>query len=454
MPVQEERLRDGDEFEEEAFRFLCRALNSLPNHYTVTSPLYIHNREIDGLVISPSCVFTLELKAIKGAIHMDMNSPLTAYNMAGKKIEELSNRHMDSYKQADNQWKSLSKYFSDTFNVDNIFVKSILVFKPGSTFHVYENTRDFSDYKVPVFIASLDEVPAIVRQFVPDIDHRRLDSKVHQAIVKSLRGPNKVTDTDRQLVAQAPVVTKFAPRPPAPTVQKPGTTPPLTREQKPASPIPLPTPIRRERPFFRSFFLTALAFLTFFVWIDLRISLVLAALLFWGLYQRWRLRSVYLWIGGLFYGCATSVLSITGVTAILIAVLWPVTLGLGIWSSITGEDTPILGIEGDTIRTVESMVAPESSSPITPAVFEDEAFEDEATEKPPDSSNPQEKQIRVRDASHVRAGPGEENTIIGTAPKDAVYTVLEENAEGTWLKIRLETGIEGWIGSSRVTNFP
>lgn len=68
----------------------------------------------------------------------------------------------------------------------------------------------------------------------------------------------------------------------------------------------------------------------------------------------------------------------------------------------------------------------------------------------PAGSPATEPQIRVRNVSNVRDGPGTTFEIVGTAAADATFIVLETNAEQTWYKIQLENGREGWIGSSRV----
>jgi hypothetical protein len=59
-------------------------------------------------------------------------------------------------------------------------------------------------------------------------------------------------------------------------------------------------------------------------------------------------------------------------------------------------------------------------------------------------------QIQVRGNSNVRAEPNTTATILTILTDGEVYDVLEMNSERTWYKIRLESGQEGWIGSSRV----
>ncbi len=77
---------------------------------------------------------------------------------------------------------------------------------------------------------------------------------------------------------------------------------------------------------------------------------------------------------------------------------------------------------------------------------------DMATAVPIPTSPPQVDlgRIEVRANSNVRAEPSIEAPIIGLAAGGEIYDVLEVNFEETWYRIELESGEQGWIGSSRV----
>ena len=79
MAVQSEILRRFDnEFEEEIYRYLGQMLRRKAGSYIVTSPFRVENREIDGLIITPHCLFTIEAKNVKGKIRQGLNTPMTA----------------------------------------------------------------------------------------------------------------------------------------------------------------------------------------------------------------------------------------------------------------------------------------------------------------------------------------------------------------------------------------
>lgn len=61
MPAKCEKLLPfAHRFEEEGYSRLCQDLKNRSGNYTVTSPVKIKGRDIDGLIIAPSCIFTLE----------------------------------------------------------------------------------------------------------------------------------------------------------------------------------------------------------------------------------------------------------------------------------------------------------------------------------------------------------------------------------------------------------
>lgn len=94
-----------------------------------------------------------------------------------------------------------------------------------------------------------------------------------------------------------------------------------------------------------------------------------------------------------------------------------------------------------------------------PSLIEEEGLspnERETTTPRPTSSNTtgNENKARIRVVqghSNVRTGPDEEFDIVGIAPNNEEYEVLETSPNQNWFKIELSTGEIGWIGSSRVT---
>lgn len=59
--------------------------------------------------------------------------------------------------------------------------------------------------------------------------------------------------------------------------------------------------------------------------------------------------------------------------------------------------------------------------------------------------------LRVLGNSYVRSEPGPDSEIIGTVLDAEEYEIIETSADGDWYKIQLESGQEGWLGSTRAT---
>jgi hypothetical protein len=57
--------------------------------------------------------------------------------------------------------------------------------------------------------------------------------------------------------------------------------------------------------------------------------------------------------------------------------------------------------------------------------------------------------IQVTGNSYIRSGPGLEFDIIGTVIDKEIYEVLEISDANHWYKIKLASGQEGWLGSTR-----
>jgi hypothetical protein len=60
-------------------------------------------------------------------------------------------------------------------------------------------------------------------------------------------------------------------------------------------------------------------------------------------------------------------------------------------------------------------------------------------------------QVRVLiGAANLRAGPNQDESVVGIARADEVLVVIDMNEEGTWLLVQTIDGLEGWIGSTVV----
>jgi len=51
---------------------------------------------------------------------------------------------------------------------------------------------------------------------------------------------------------------------------------------------------------------------------------------------------------------------------------------------------------------------------------------------------------------NVRAGPGTEHQIVGELVEGNQVAVLGRNAEGTWLRVRTQEGVLGWVSAELV----
>ncbi len=58
-------------------------------------------------------------------------------------------------------------------------------------------------------------------------------------------------------------------------------------------------------------------------------------------------------------------------------------------------------------------------------------------------------------ALHIRSGPGISYAVVFSVYRGTVLTLLARNADASWVKIRLDNGIEGWVNSNYIaTAYP
>lgn len=151
-------------------------------------------------------------------------------------------------------------------------------------------------------------------------------------------------------------------------------------------------------------------------------------------------RSRKRWIWGLLF----IVFLLLACWPLLVSAEWFDGLLSSIWS--TGET---MQEEARKLAPIFDVVIPSAES-VTPA----NGLEETAVPAPGVSegeSTAGETAVRVVGNSYVRAGPGQDTEIVGTAMNAEVYTVLETSADGQWYKIKLDSGREGWLGSTRAT---
>jgi hypothetical protein len=183
------------------------------------------------------------------------------------------------------------------------------------------------------------------------------------------------------------------------------------------------------------------ALVTFWFWNSWQVSMGITAVILYLVHRQSWLRATYIYVGGLVYGFGTAVLGLATAVAFMAALLWP--LSAGYWY-LTG---------GSTELNLPKLFAPvneqvDEGTEEAPVIEEDLGVE---TAVPTVASTPTPIiQIQVRGNSNVRAEPNTTATILTILTDGEVYDVLEMNSERTWYKIRLESGQEGWIGSSRV----
>ncbi|MCB8942921.1 MAG: SH3 domain-containing protein [Ardenticatenaceae bacterium] len=185
----------------------------------------------------------------------------------------------------------------------------------------------------------------------------------------------------------------------------------------------------------------ALALVSFWFWHSWPVRLGITAVILYLIHHRAWIRAGYVYVGGLVYGLGTAVLHLTAVIAFVAALLWPLAAGFYYFTGGTME-LPQAELVVPTIERLDGVIE-EGVQTMVPG------RETAVPAATPDSAAITI-HIQVQGNSNVRAEPNTSSAIITIVPNGDIYEVLDVNAERTWYKIRLESGAEGWIGSSRV----
>lgn len=230
------RRHFDNKFEEEVFNCLCESLEREAGEYRVLGPFRVpksgKNIEIDCLVISPYCVFTIEAKDFKGKVEKKANTE-TRISIDGV-WHDFQDRQQDPYDQADKQWRMLSAYCRNDCAIEGIWYKGVLVFREGSTFDVPGETRKIdSDDPVPYFCA-LQELPSFIKDFRPP-RYVPLTGQIQDALVTAIKyGVDDLTYQEKQVLAAASGIQRGS----RPQTAHLGSWPPGARTSSPPPPAP------------------------------------------------------------------------------------------------------------------------------------------------------------------------------------------------------------------------
>ena len=453
-----------DRFESDIFQFLCQHLRQADGDYTVTGPFWVEDthggrqREIDGLIITPHCLFTIEAKNVAGRVVKEgLNTPLVVHTVSGE-IVDFQERHEDPYQQADIQWKVLSNYLKGIFHV-NIWVKSLLVFPAGSTMETMEQLRDPAQQYTPVFLLNLDEVPGFVQAFRPP-DGVQLSRQSQDVLIKAMeKGEGSLTRIEKNLVANGrPLGKGKRPLPEAASQEKVVEDTAVSRWS-----------LRR---FVFALLLAGLAYYPLSIWLGTVASAGLTAVLFYLFYSRNSFLAVYTFLGGMTFGFFQAVLGAALLVALFAGVVWPLAVpaawylqkssqGLEALPGIFSEGVEDI-LESSDLSTPTMTPSPRPSpEPIEETLPAATADGEAATETlTPAAVVPVEptatpeaeaaQRVRVIGNSNVRAGPGTDFDIVAIVMKDETFPLLGASDDKNWYQIQLEPGKEGWIGSTRV----
>ena len=257
--------RFGNPFEKEVYTYLSNALEKSSEEYLVFGPLRIGRRELDGLVIGQGFMAALEVKAVKGHISMDTNTPVTVRTEAGE-ILEFKDRYEDPYDQAEKHWKELGSFIRNVFGETGFWFTSMLVFEAGSTFDVPTQAREAlsPDSK----IVALDEIPKYLKLLSARYNKTDLTTTQEDTLVKAItKGAEKLSEDEKMAFTRSSApAQKVTPSPPSTPVKPapPTKIAPQSRRKEITPPPPKPyTPIieKTKDPWYRSTLFLWFAFL-------------------------------------------------------------------------------------------------------------------------------------------------------------------------------------------------
>ncbi|GIK55091.1 MAG: SH3 domain-containing protein [Chloroflexi bacterium] len=224
---------------------------------------------------------------------------------------------------------------------------------------------------------------------------------------------------------------------------------PSRRTASPTFDNPLPTPESTKRPIGWIIFVAVgliITFISFLIWNGWLTSLILTGVVFLPLWRRQWLRTTYAYLGGMTFGFVQTVMGFSLMIAIAGALCWPVTWGaIYLLNPGTDDFDPAILLESFAVNEDQNKIRP------LPLVEGERPEERPATAVTPPRNANTPQQLEVVGNSNVRAEPNTNADIIGVAPDGELYDILAASQGNTWYKIRLSSGQEGWIGSSRVT---
>ena len=471
MPVECEEFQPiSNDFEREIFDTLCQQFGTVHGEYTVIGPSWVDGIEVDGLLVTPNGILTIEAKDVGVRVEKSsLNSPLKFYNEFDQEID-LSDRHREAYDQASLQWKKVRNLLSRSLDGAelSVFVKSLLVVPATSELQVTEELRNPQNIRAPAFILRLDEVPDFARQFSPN--RIRITRDVQDTILTIIREGSGATLTPEQksraVMALAPPQPTSKPTPPT------GTQDELPQYKPGPPPVQTPGPVTGtpkrsgSRNWVWLLFSVILAFGAYWLLssaFEPLPSALLSVLILVALLSRKWWAIIYAAVAGIAYSAMALSTSLTGLLPLVAALLWPLTLCAVIAYSFLGDEF----LPGSFDPSLPAIVVTEpvridSSTPTTdelpeaaPTVIDDAAIDDATV--PATSTSAQEtalSRLRVKGNSNVRSGPGETFDKIGVVLDGAEYVVIDSSADMNWYLIELENGNEVWIGSSRIELLP
>ncbi len=472
----------SNDFEREIFSTLCQQFQAAQEDYTVIGPSWVDGIDIDGLLITPNGILTIEAKNVGVRVEkISLNSPLRFYDQSGQEID-LSDRHREAFYQASVQWKKVRNLLSKCFDEADlsVFVKSLLVVPATSELKVCDELRNPQNIRAPAFILRLDEIPDFARQFSPNRVY--LSRDVQNTIVTIIREGNGDSLTPEQklhavmTLGPTPSPKQYAQGAKTSTqVGGPAGKPSYPEQGKKPAPTQLPGPVPETSEHSGSrkwVWILLSAILAFGAYRLLRISLdplpsvLFSVLLLAALLSRRWWAAVYATGAGIVYTVLAFATSLTGLLQLGAALLWPLTICGFIAYSLLGYefrsadfDPSLPAIVVTEPGRIDGSPAPADELPDqVPAISDDghteEAREPASATPSPASSIPAEgtgvRRLRVIGNSNVRSRPDIASDIVDLALDGAEYTIIDISADLNWYLIELGNGNQGWIGSSRI----
>jgi len=246
--------RISNPFEKEVHTYLTNALGKTSEAYLLFGPLRIGRRELDGLVIGQGFMAALEVKAVKGHVSMDTNTPVTVRTETGELLD-FEDRHEDPYDQAEKHWKELGNFMENAFGKTEFWFTSMLVFEAGSSFEVPIQARE--PLSPEAKIVGLDEVPKYLKLLSARYNKTDLTPTQEDVLIKAItKGAEQLSEAEQTVFARpsSPAQKVTPSRPATPPPLKVTPTPPIkirpqSGRKAGTAPPPKPDPLKIKRPY-------------------------------------------------------------------------------------------------------------------------------------------------------------------------------------------------------------